>query len=131
MDLIADTTFLVGLWRGQKWATSYAAAHPTKTIGLPWIVLGEFWHGAMRAGHDPARVRDFLAIGRPLTEAESVVPFYARLCAELQDQQGYRSIGQNDLWIAAACLSLGKPLITRNIRHFAQIPNLRVEVLES
>ena len=56
MDLIADTTFLDGLWRRQAWALDFATGNPGKTLGIPWVVRGEFWHGAVRAGHDPAEV---------------------------------------------------------------------------
>jgi len=130
MDLIADTTFLVGLWRRQPWATAYAATHSQKSLGLPWVVLGEFWHGALRAGHDPERVRQFLSVGLPLTDASPVVASYARLCAQLHDQAVYREIGQNDLWIAATALTHQKPLLTRNRRHFSAIEGLVLEVLQ-
>jgi len=128
MDAVADTTFLVGLWRRQSWATGYAASHPSISLGIPWVVLGEFWHGALKAGHPAAMVSEFLTLGQPLMNPEPVV--YARICAELQDRPVYREIGQNDLWIAAAALAENKPLLTRNRRHFGEIPNLRCEVLE-
>ena len=131
MDLIADTTLLVGLWRRQSWAVEFARRNAPKTLGLPWVVLGEFWHGATRAGHDPVRVREFLSIGLPVLDAEPVIPAYATLCARLQDQPGYRDIGQNDLWISAVCLTLGLPLVSRSQRHFDRIQGLRLEVLEA
>lgn len=56
MHLIADTSYLVGLWRGQAWATAFASANAEKSIGLPWVVLGEFCHGAALAKHDPIEV---------------------------------------------------------------------------
>jgi len=129
MDLIADTTFLVGLWRGQDWARQYAVANTGKSIGLPWVVLGEFWHGAVRAGHGEARVRSFLAIGVPLTDADAVIPVYAQMCARLQDQACWSAIGENDLWIAATSLAHDRPLVTRNKRHFDVVEGLRLEVL--
>ena len=128
MDLIADTSFLIGLWRRQPWAVAYASANARKSLGLPWVVLGEFWHGATKAGHDPALVRGFLSVGLAILDPEPVIPVYAGICAELHGTQTYRDIGQNDLWIAAVSLALGKPLVTRNVRHFALIPGLRVEV---
>lgn len=129
MDLIADTSFLIGLWRRQPWAVAYATANSARSLGLPWVVLGEFWHGATRAAHDPALVRGFLSVGLPILDPEPVIPAYGRICAAIQDTPGYRDIGQNDLWIAAVCVALGKPLITQNLRHFANIPDLRVEVV--
>lgn len=130
MDLIADTTYLIGLWRGQAWATSHAAANSFKSLGIPWIVLGEFWHGAIRAGHDAKTVGEFLAIGVPITDPGPVIPVYARICAKLQGEPGYQNIGQNDLWIASVAVAHDKPLLTRNRRHFENIPNLRLEVLQ-
>ena len=130
MDLIADTTFLVGLWRKQAWAMDFAKENPRKSLGLPWIVLGEFWHGAVRAGHDAELVRRFLDLGLPILDPRPVIPVYAEVCAGLQarDAGAWRMIGQNDLWIAAAALAHGVPLLTRNIRHFGKIEGLKVEV---
>lgn len=79
-------------------------------------------------GHDPALVRGFLSIGAPVLDPEPVIPVYGRICAAIQDSPGYPEIGQNDLWIAAVSVALGKPLLTRNIRHLRSIPDLRVEV---
>jgi len=129
MDLIADTTFLVGLWRRQPWAEAFARSHAGQTLGLPWVVMGEFWHGAIRAGHDRQRVEQFLAIGLPILDPRPVVPVYASVCAALQDDPAYPQIGQNDLWIAATAIACGCPLVTRNRRHFGKIDGLRLEVL--
>jgi tRNA(fMet)-specific endonuclease VapC len=130
MDLVADTSYLVGLWRGQAWATSFASANAEKSIGLPWVVLGEFRHGAAAAKHDPVEVGEFLAIGVHLLDASLVVPIYARICSELSSKREYREIGQNDLWIAAVAVSFNKPLLTRNRRHFDLIEGLRLGVLQ-
>ncbi len=130
MDLIADTTLLVGLWRGQGWAQAFARANSRRILGVPWVVLGEFQHGARRAGHDPVKVADFLALGLPLVDPVPVVPVYAEVCARLQtvDPAAYRGISQNDLWIAAAAIAFAKPLVSRNRRHFACIEGLRLEI---
>lgn len=129
MDLIADTTYLVGLWRGQTWATQHAAENASKSLGICWIALGEFWHGAMLAGHDEKEVREFLDLGVPLVDAAPVVETYAKVCAGLSGSRSYKIIGQNDLWIASVALKWDKPLVTRNQRHFGLIPGLRIEVL--
>lgn len=131
MDLIADTSFLIGLWRNQPWAVTYAGQNAAKSIGIPWVVLGEFWHGANRAGHDLEQVNQFLGIGIPLVDASSVIEIYSRICTQLQQTGEYRSIGQNDLWIAAVAISQNKPLVTRNQRHFRSIEGLRLEVLSA
>ena len=129
MELIADTTFLIGLWRNQPWAVSYAKQNSGKSLGIPWVVFGEFWNGAIRAGHDTERVRQFLGIGIPLLDAGSAVESYARICTQLQDSGKYGGIGQNDLWIAAVALGEGLPLVTGNQRHFTDIKGLKLEVV--
>ncbi len=131
MELIADTTFLIGIWRQQSWAVAYAGRNSGKSLGIPWVVLGEFWHGATRAGHDPERVKAFLEIGMPLSDAGSIVDSYAKICSKLQKIGSYREIGQNDLWIAAVAINSNLPLVTRNLRHFGKIEGLKIEVLES
>jgi len=130
MDLIADTSYLIGLWRGQPLAISYAAANSSKSLGIPWIVLGEFWHGSIRAGHDVKTVSDFLSVGLPIIDPLPVIPVYAQICSKIQTEPAYKLIGQNDLWIASVAVALGKPLLSRNRRHFESIPNLRLEVLQ-
>ena len=112
---------------------AFAKANSRKSLALPWVVLGEFQHGARRAGHDSDLVREFLGLGRPLLDPEPVIPAYAEICAALQDHSpgSWRSIGQNDLWIAAAAtaIAFAKPLVSRNQRHFALIESLRLEVI--
>ena len=133
MELIADTSFLVGLWRRQSWALAFATKNPGKVLGIPWLVRGEFWHGALRAGHDPAEVERFLSLGLPQDDMAASVQVYARLAAALQERhpEVYERIGQNDLWIAAAAVQSGLPLLTRNRRHFGRIEGLTVHVLGS
>jgi len=129
MDLIADATFLIGLWRRQAWAVTFARAHADQRVAIPWVVLGEFWHGAIRAGHEPKSIEQFLLLGVPLLDPQPVIPVYANLCARIQQEPGYRSIGQNDLWIASTALAFNRPLVTRNRRHFDLIADLQLHAL--
>ena len=133
MDLVADTTFLIGLWRKQDWALRFASQRPGDVLGIPWVVLGEFWHGARRAGHDANEVERFLGLGLPLTKVESVIPHYAEVCADLQNSQPgvYGRIGQNDLWIGAIARTHDRPLVTRNERHFRALPGVELVVLQT
>ncbi|MCC5842120.1 MAG: type II toxin-antitoxin system VapC family toxin [Opitutales bacterium] len=132
MELIADTSFLIGLWRRQEWAVEFAAERASAVIGIPWVVRGEFFHGARRAGHDLGEVERFLELGIPVNDPTPVVAAYARLCAELQTGAPgvYRQVGQNDLWIAATAIDCGLPLVTRNLRHFGAMEGLRVQTLQ-
>lgn len=46
---------------------------------------------------------------------------------EFRQQSKFRKIGRADLLIASICLSKDAVLITRNVKHFRQFPNLIVE----
>jgi len=132
VDLITDTSFLIGLWRKQNWAIRFASERPSEVLGIPWVVFAEFWHGARRAGHDPEEVRRFLDLGLPLMDAESVIMSYAEVCTDLQESTPgiYQQIGQNDLWIAATARTHDRPLVTRNARHFHAVRGLEVVALQ-
>ena len=87
MDLIADTSFLIGLWRKQDWAIQFASERPSDILGIPWVVLGEFWHGAKRADHNFEEVQQFLGLGLPLMDTKSVILNYAEVCIGLQNSK--------------------------------------------
>lgn len=46
---------------------------------------------------------------------------------ELRRTGKFRKIGRADLLIAAVCLANRATLVTRNVKHFKQFPNLEVE----
>jgi len=53
-----------------------------------------------------------------------VATIYATLASELR--AGGNLIGTNDLWIASIALHRKCPLVTRNLDHFARIPELHL-----
>lgn len=57
----------------------YAQANRQRVLGMPKTVLGEFWHGAIKAGHSAEVVRKFLLSGLPIYDVAEVVPIYARV----------------------------------------------------
>jgi predicted nucleic acid-binding protein len=129
MELIADTSFLVRLWRRQSWAIDFAEVNSQRVLGIPWIVLGEFWHGVIRAGHRSEVVRKFLLSGLPVHDVVTIIPVYTAICCEAQKNNFYVEIGQDDRWIASTALSLRLPLVTRNKRHLDKVERLRLEIL--
>jgi len=54
-------------------------------------------------------------------EKESLAKF-----DELRQNSKFRKIGRNDLLIASICFAKKAVLVTRNIKHFKQFPNLDV-----
>ena len=119
MDFLADTGFLIDLWRqvrqpGQ--AMRFAKANAHRQVGMCWIVEGEFLSGSVLADHDPGLVKSFL--GRyPIVHSNSAITRqYARLFADLRRRN--QLIGPNDLWIAATARASGAVLYTCNGKDF-------------
>jgi tRNA(fMet)-specific endonuclease VapC len=92
------------------------------------ITLGELLYGVAKRG-SPAlaeRVRDLIAsAGQILPFDEPAAQRYGSLRAALE-REG-RVLAEPDLRIAAIALSRDATLITGNVRHFARVPDLRVE----
>ncbi len=126
MDLLLDTSFLIGRWRHgatgpeQRFITAHAGAE----CGLPWIVKAEFLRGAVHAGHAAARVRGFLEHFPVLWPDEDTLTVYATVWSRMA--QARLTIGPHDLWIAACALRHGLPLVSDNTAEFARVPGLRV-----
>jgi predicted nucleic acid-binding protein len=49
---------------------------------------------------------------------------YGRAYRHLQANQ--QLIGTNDLWIGAAALAYGMPVVTRNVEHYRRVPDLQI-----
>lgn len=127
MDLLADTTFLIDLWREQRrpgMAMDFARRSKDLAVGLPWVVAGEFLSGGAAAGHDVDALALFLAPYAVVHSTDTIVSRYAHLYTAVRRDR--LAVGPNDLWIAACALSLGLPLITRNTRDFGSLAGLTV-----
>jgi len=95
-------------------------------IILPVIVFGELLFGAAnstRPQENEQATRKFLAQSVLVLIDESIVTCYAHMRLELKKKG--RPLPENDIWIAAICLELGVPLLSRD-SHFDHVPNLRV-----
>jgi len=99
-----------------------------RAIGVPAIVLAELLLGAAKSS-DPERARTAVL---SLLEPFRIVSFdaaaardYARVRAALESDG--RTIGANDLIVAATVLANGGTLLTRNLAEFSRVPGLNVE----
>jgi tRNA(fMet)-specific endonuclease VapC len=127
MDFLADTDFLIALWREQRApgpATAFARAHAESTLGICWVVAGEFLSAAAAAGQDPAVARRFLYPYPLVHSSPAIITMYGDLYAQLKKANAL--IGPNDLWIAACGCAEGIPVLTRNTREYRRVPGLQV-----
>ena len=96
------------------------------TIFLPVVVLGELFYGAAnsaRPQENEQAVRKFLAQALLVVIDEVIAFRYAVVRSELR--KAGRPLPENDLWVAATCLELNIPLISRDT-HFDCIHDLKV-----
>jgi predicted nucleic acid-binding protein len=125
--LVFDTSFLIDFQKERK-AAKPGAAHGflqrnRETIAyMPMTVYGEFAEG-FASLTDP---RFLSIVGAfelcPITA--EVAEVYSRVTRELRGEG--RLIGTNDIWIAASALHLERPLVSRNLEHFARVPQLKL-----
>ena len=127
MKLIADTTVVIHLWRHRNHPDRIAALREG-LIGhepfLPWMVLFEFAHGHFCKGRTEEEMWAFLARFKMLPTTQPQVLRAARIAAALQ-LSGLKP-GTGDVWIAAAALDEGWPVLTANPSHFELIEGVQV-----
>lgn len=99
-------------------------------IGLSVVTIVELIHGVQRAGTEERRQRRQAFVDELIRD----IPVHpinietARLAGRIEGTQAAHgvTIAFEDLLIAATALQLGFGVVTGNIRHFEQIPGLKV-----
>jgi tRNA(fMet)-specific endonuclease VapC len=101
------------------------------TIGqvvMSTITYGELLYGAHKSQHP----KKTMVLLEGLVELIPVVPipkeagrYYGQVRSALEKPG--KSIGNNDLWIAAHALALEIVLVTNNVKEFHRIPHLKIE----
>ena len=76
------------------------------------------------------RAQGWLEVSETLLRQLLIVPFgdgAVRAFKRLEKQKALKKIGHADLLVASVALANHATLVTRNLRHFRQIPNLDLE----
>jgi tRNA(fMet)-specific endonuclease VapC len=133
---LLDTDTYTHLYREHPKVVAAAkeAAGRGATIGITIITKVEILRGRIEALLKADRRERFLAMQRQFLRSEealqrllvqpladAALDYFERLSAT----RGLRSIGRDDLLIASIVLSHNATLVTRNLRHFRLIPNLK------
>jgi len=125
---LLDTNILSDLVRSpQGLVAQKIAATGEKSICTSVVVAGELRFGASKLGSERLsnQLNSILSAIDVLPLEEPADQRYGELRADL-DKRG-KTIGPNDMLIAAHALMLDCIMVTTNVREFSRVPTLRVE----
>jgi predicted nucleic acid-binding protein len=131
MELIADTTVLIDLWRyGSKRnrISDLAVKAGDASLVIPWITQAEFSRGALSKGIKLTELETFYSGFLLLALDQKTMDCYCNLWVAMAGKG--KAPDYPDLWIAACAVARGIPVITRNPKHFSQIPELEIVAYE-
>ena len=132
MAVLIDASILIEAERGRLDLEPYVAQRPEEEFFLSVITASELLHGVHRAVQPEVRARRS-AFVEAILERFPLLPVnivtaraHAQVWAELA--AAGQMIGAHDLWLAATCIAHGFTMVTANVREFARVPGLAVEV---
>jgi tRNA(fMet)-specific endonuclease VapC len=130
--VLIDASILIEVERGQLELEPHVAQRQDEEFFLSVITASELLHGVHRAVHAEVRTKR-AAFVEGILERFPLLPVdlataraHAQVWAELM--AAGRMIGPHDLWLAATCIAHGLTIVTANVREFARVPGLQVEV---
>lgn len=127
MRYLVDSDWIIDATIGRARALETLDRLSADGLGVSIVSVAEIYEGAFSV-EDPApslrALRNFLDDFAVLPVTDHAAEQFARLRSELRAQG--RLIPDLDLMIAATALSTDLVLVTRNVRHFARVPGLRL-----
>lgn len=127
MRYLVDSDWLIDAFIGVPSAVNLLAQLRDEGLAVSIISYGELFEGAISAPNPATELshfRRFLARLALLELDDPIMERFARIRADLR-RQG-RLIPDLDLLIAATALHHDLILLTRNVRHFSRIPEVRL-----
>ena len=132
MGVLIDASILIEAERGRLDIERHVTRHGEDEAFLSVITASELLHGVHRATDPDIRARRAAFVEAvldrfPLLAVDlACARAHARLWAELR--QSGAIIGPHDLWLAGTCVAHGLTMVTGNVREFARVPGLDIEV---
>ena len=109
MAVLIDASILIEAERGRLGLEAHVARHGEDEAFLSVVTASELLHGVHRATRPDVRARRSAFV-------EGVLERFPLLAV--------------DLWLAATCVAHGLTMVTGNVREFARVPGLELEVWE-
>ncbi|MGE3537922.1 MAG: type II toxin-antitoxin system VapC family toxin [Candidatus Tectimicrobiota bacterium] len=132
MAVLIDASILIEAERGRLGLEQHVAQRQDEAFFLSVITVSELLHGVHRAVQPGVRTKR-AAFVEAILERFPLLPVevataraHAQVWAELA--AAGQIIGPHDLWLAATCIAHGLTMVTANVREFARVPGLVVEV---
>jgi tRNA(fMet)-specific endonuclease VapC len=132
MAVLIDASILIEAERGRLDLEPHVTRHGEEEAFLSVVTASELLHGVHRATQPDVRARRSAFVEGilerfPLLSVDlACARAHAQLWAELR--QAGKPIGPHDLWLAATCVAHGLTIVTANVREFARVPGLDLEV---
>jgi predicted nucleic acid-binding protein len=125
---LLDTDWIVDILNGQEKAINTVLELASSGLTVSIITYGELYEGAAFA-HNPqpalAGLRTFLKGKAILPLTQPIMERFAQIRGSLP-RPVRQQIGDLDILIAATCLAHNLTLLTRNLKDFQLIPNLKL-----
>jgi tRNA(fMet)-specific endonuclease VapC len=125
---LLDTDWIADVLTGQESATQTLLALASAGLALSIITYGELYEGAYYA-RDPAAALEGL---HTFLEGKELLPLTLKVMERFAKVRGAlprrirQQIGDMDLLIGATALEHELTLLTRNLKHFQHIPDLKL-----
>jgi len=132
MAVLIDSSILIEAERGRLDLEPHVARHGEEEAFLSVVTASELLHGVHRATQADVRARRSAFVEGvlerfPLLSVDlACARAHAQVWADLR--RAGALIGPHDLWLAATCVAHGLTMVTANVREFARVPGLELEV---
>jgi len=130
--VLIDASILIEAERGRLDLEPHVKRHGDEEAFISVVTASELLHGVHRATQPDVRARRSAFVEGilerfPLLSVDlACARAHAQLWADLR--QAGALVGPHDLWLAATCVAHGLTMVTANVREFARVPGLELEV---